>query len=158
MRGETALERLEEGRRRRAGLQFRDRRLGQELRLVGQRSQARLHEIRADVEEQQQTRQQEERDDEQHRDDADEHVREDELPTHAPEQPAPRPEREARQPVRARENQREAADHVDGFDRPWQRLAQHGLQRPRDRLDDGADQERAAGEGAEQPPAPYQRP
>ena len=113
---EAALERLEEGSRRRAGLQFRDRRLGQELRLIGQRSQTRLHQIGADVEEQEQACQQKERDHQQAGDDTDEDVGQDQLPAHAPQQAASRPEREAGEAIGAREDEREAAHHVDRID------------------------------------------
>ena len=87
---------------------------------------------------------QEERDHEQRRHHADEHVREDQLAADAPEQPPLRPHRKAREAVRDREQQREAADHVDRFERGRQRDEE--TERPGDGLDGGAEDERAARE------------
>ena len=60
-------------------------RLGEEARLVDERVDARLHQVRADVEEQQQPAQQKEHDDQQDRDEADEDVRERQLAPDTPE-------------------------------------------------------------------------
>ena len=81
---------------------------------VGQRAQPALHQVRAEVEEQQEAAEQEERDDQQRRDEADEDVREDQLAADPPQQPALGERRAARnEEVAGADRQRDAGDGVD---------------------------------------------
>ena len=74
-------------------------RLGHVVGLVDQRAHARLQQIRADVEEQQQAGEQEEADDQQAGDEPDKEIREDQLAAHAPQQPPLGPDDAARDAV-----------------------------------------------------------
>ena len=58
-------------------------------------------------------------------------------------------------PIGAGEQQREAADHVDGLERRRQRRRPPASSVQRQRLDDQSDEQRAAGERAEQPSPPH---
>src|SRR5215216_5267075 len=82
-------QRFVEGRRVARLLELDGGRLRQEPRLVNERIDARLHQIRAHVEEQEQAAEQEEDNDQQDRDEPDEDVGERELPAHAPEESLP---------------------------------------------------------------------
>ena len=73
--------------------------LREEARLVGERTQPALHEVGAEVVEQQESGKQEEGDDQQRRNEADEDIRQDQLAADAPEQTALRGDQQAEDEV-----------------------------------------------------------
>ena len=101
---------------RRFAFHLEHHRLCQKPALIDQRAHARLHEIRTHVEEQHEPGEQEERDDQQTRNKADKDIRENELAAYSPQQSAFGPESAARETVERHEDQREAADRVDGVE------------------------------------------
>ena len=99
--------------------------LREEPRLVGERPQPALHEVRAEVVEQQKPAQQEEGDDQQRRNEADEDVGQDQLAAHAPEQTAFRDDRAAeRRSSAAPIGERDAGRGVDDAEQRGTRAAE----------------------------------
>ena len=136
-------------------LNLERRALRVEARLLGERAQPALHQVRAEVVEQQEAAEQRERHEQQRRHEADEDIGEDQLAPDAPEK-APlgqhdQPGREVGQPDR-RDQPRHRVDDGDKG-----RNAARGPDRQPDaehrQLDRHADDDRAAGERVEQRPA-----
>ena len=129
-------------------LDFERGALRDETRAIGQRVEAALHEVRAEVVEQQEPAQQEERHDEQRRHEADEDVRQNHLAAHAPQQPPLREHDEPEREVRGARRDREAGDGVDDAQKR-RHAAGDRADEPHDELDRGADDDRAAGQRVE---------
>jgi hypothetical protein len=131
---------------------FERARLRGEPRLIDERPHARLQQVRADVEEQQETRDEKERDDQQPGHEPDEDVGQDQFAADAPQQSALRPHHALGNEVAGDEDEREAPDGIDDVEkRPgaWEQRADH-----RDVDFDGrAHQQYTAGETAQQPMA-----
>ncbi len=108
-----------------------------------------LHEVRADVEHHQHAAQQEEGDDEQRRHEADEDVGQREPSPHAPQQASLGDDEEAVGEDRGARDQADVAERVERLDQG--RGGTEEPERQRDAFHDGADEQRAAGEGAAQP-------
>ena len=133
-------------------LDLERRALREEARLVAERAQPALHQVRAEVVEQQEPAQQRERDQQQRRHEADEDVGEDQLAPHAPQQAPLRehdqPSGEIGQPDRG-DQARHRIDDADEASGRCPRRRRAADQEHRD-LDREADDDRAAGQRVEQ--------
>ena len=124
-------------------LNLERRAAGDEARLVAQRADAALHQVRAEVVEQQEPAEQEEHDDQDGGNEADENVRQDELPPDAPQQT---PFRSDEQPD----------DEVDGADRKRRHRVRH-REKHRERRDRPDDENHQPDRDADDDQAPRQR-
>ncbi len=132
-------------------LELDGRRLREESRLIHERRDAALHQVRAHVEEEEQAAEEEEGDDEQRRHEADEDVGERELAADAPEQAALGADVHAVADRNQADQKADAADDIDPFQGGGQRI-RDGVRGGDDQLDARAGEQRAAGERAGEPP------
>ena len=129
-------------------LNLERRPLRQEAGLIGQAAQMTLHEVRAEVVEQEESAQQEEDDDQRGREEADEDV-EHQLAAHPPEQVALPQDDQPEHDVHGADRERETGGGVDDAEK-----RRHGAERESDRVhrepQHDADDDHAAGQRAEQ--------
>ncbi len=132
-----------------AALYLEGRALREKARLVGEGVQPALHQVRAEVVEQEVPAQQEERDDQERRKQADEDVGDHQLATDAPQQPALRGHQQADDEVRGADRQRHpggGVDHPEKGRRGNDQQAEAVDDQPRHQADD----DRAAGQRVQQ--------
>ena len=142
--------------RRPCPLQLERGRLGQELGLIDKPADAALHQVRADVEEQQQAAQHEERDDEERGHDADEDVGKRQLAADAPQQTTLGGDEQAGYDDADADEEDDAASQIERLAKGGQR-ATAGACYARGELDRRADEQCAPGKGAGEPLARPER-